>query len=54
MIDINSLENVLIGIVLFFLALYSFASVVESKPHWFRSKTFLKTRKMEDKYDKMV
>lgn len=42
------------GLVILFLMLYGFASLAESKPHWFRSKTFLKVRKMEQNYDKMI
>lgn len=54
MISASTIENYLIVIALIFLAFYGFASLAETKPHWFRSKTFLKTKKIEQSYERMV
>ena len=54
MIDFNTLENILMGFTFFFLGLYVLANLVESKPHWFLSKTFLKCRKIENDYEKLL
>lgn len=47
---ITTIENIFLGFTLLFLFLYIAASIVESKPHWFMSKTFMKVRKMESQY----
>ncbi len=54
MLDINSLENVLMTLAFIFLSLYGIATLAETKPKWFMSKTFIKTKAMEEKYDKAL
>jgi hypothetical protein len=46
MIDFNTIENVLMGLALTFLVLYGLATMAETRPKWFMSKTYLKTRAM--------
>ena len=46
MLEITTVENILMAITLLFLTLYVFASLVQNKPHWFMSKRLLKVRKM--------
>jgi hypothetical protein len=54
MVDFNAIENVFMGLALTFLVLYGLATVSETRPKWFLSKTYLKTRAMEESYDKLV
>jgi len=44
---IDSVENVLMLLAFLFLALYGVATLAETRPKLFMSKTFLKTKAME-------
>ena len=46
MIDINTIENVLMTLTFIFLGLYGIAHLIDLKPNWFLSKTLLKCKKI--------
>ena len=54
MVEITTIENVLFIFTMTFLCLYLLATAVESKPTWFMSKSFLKSKKIEKDYEQAV
>jgi hypothetical protein len=46
MSNIETVENILMVVVIVLLILYGIATLAETRPHWFRSKVFLRSRKI--------